>query len=338
MNPDRLELRITLGDMPHEDAFWIVVPYSMASRTIGDLLDGLFPDTETAARQVLGMLDTRANPDLPEMYSDLATMLTGWRAGTSRIDLNSSTGEPVSRSDQASARFAPRPPTSDSPHPIPLLHLIMEHRFLPLDAYAREGGNRQELLAWMRGCVLVYFLDKHHCRLTVEPVGQSDSHVVTAAGDLRAQGLLVVSPTEEIYEITPAGRAYIGQLMRETESYIRKFDVFNDVIPGNSLRPTEFGTGRGLDLRVQVFVAEGIDAHRAVFLLRMYDGTLDSFEASWQSRMEDEELFDLLLEPVLDFSPVAEEELDRVIEAGYESGRQSATVPSTTLPTGPLVR
>ena len=77
----------------------------------------------------------------------------------------------------------------------------------------------------------------------------------------------------------------------------------------------------------QVFVAEGIDAHRAVFLLRMYDGTLDSFEESWLGRIEDEGFFDMLLEPAIDFGLVAEEELDRVIEAGYEYGRQSAPAP-----------
>ena len=343
MNPERVELRITLGDMPNEDAFRIVVPNRMVSTTIGDLLDGLFPDperpdSETGARQILDMLDTRANPDLPEMYSDLAAMLAGWRAGTSRIDLKSSTGDPLSPSDQASSRFAPGPPASDSPHPIPVFHLILQHRFLPLDAYARDGGNRGDLLAWMRGCVLIYFLDKHGYRLAVEPIGQSDSHVLTVAGDLQAQGLLAPSPTQEIYEITPGGRAYIGHLMRETESYIRRFDVFSDVIPGNGLRPTEFGTGQGTDLRVQVLAGEGIDAHRAVFLLRMYDGTLDSYEASWRSRMGDEAFFDMLLEPALDASRVDEEELDLVIEAGYESGRRSAPLASTTTPTGPLVR
>ena len=207
---------------------------------------------------------------------------------------------------------------------------------MPLDAYARDGGSRKDLLAWMRGCVLIYFLDKHHYELTVEPAGQPDSCIPAVAGDHQAQGLLAPSPTEEFYEITPAGRAYIGHLMRETESYIRRFDVFTDVIPGNGLRPTEFGTGRGMDLRVQVFVAEGIDAYRAVFLLRMYDGTLDSYEASWRRRIEDEGFFDMLLEPAVDFSLVAEDELDLVIEAGYENSRQSAPVPSTTLRTGPL--
>ena len=186
--------------------------------------------------------------------------------------------------------------------------------------------------------MLIYFLDKHQHRLPVEPAGGPDSCILTVAGELQAQGLIAPSPSEEIYQITPAGRAYIGHLMRETESYIRKFDVFRDVIPGNGLRPSEFGTGRGMDLRVQIFGVEGIDAYRAVFLLRMYDGTLDSFEDSWRRRIEDEDFFDLLLEPALDFSRVAEEELDRVIEAGYENDRQSAPVPSTTLPTGPLAR
>ena len=336
MNPDRLELRITLGDMPHEDAFRIVVPYRVSSTTIGDLMDSLFPDSETGTHKVIEMLDTQANPDLPEMYRDLASMFDGWRAGTSRIDLKSSTGDPISFSDQAYSRLAPSPSISDSPDPI--LHLIWEHRLLPLEAYARDGGSGRDLLAWMRGCVLIYYMDKHHYRLAVERAKGPDPHILVVAGELQAQGLIASSLREEIYEITPSGRTYIGHLMRETESYIQKFDVLTDVIPGDSVRPTEFGTGRGMDLRVQVFLAEGVDAHRAVFLLRMYDGTLDSFEASWRDRIEDEDFFDMLLEPALDFSRVAEEELDGVIEAGYERSRQSTPDRGTTLPAGPPSR
>ncbi len=328
MNPDRVDVRITLGDMPAEDAFQVVVPSAMASKTIGGLLESLFPVDQAESRQVLDMLDTRANPDLPEMYTALTEMMSRWRAGTSRIDLRTPDGDHLLFSDQASSRLAS--PPSDGSDSLAALHLVLEHRFLPLEAYAREGGDRREVLGWMRGCVLLYFLDKHGYRPPVGPDGRAEPHIQTVVGDLSAQGLIAPSTPDETFEITPAGRTYIGQLMRETESYIRRFDKFSDVIPGNGLRPTEFGTGRGMDLRVQLFVAEGIDAYRAVFLLRMYDGTLDTFGDSWQRRVGDEGFFDMLLEPVLDYSSVAEEDLERVNDAGRENDRALAQPPGTT--------
>ena len=132
-------------------------------------------------------------------------------------------------------------------------------------------------------------------------------------------GLTTPSSSGERYEITPAGRTYIGQLIRETESYIRRFDKFSDVILGNALRPTEFGTGLGIDMRVQLFIADGIDAFRAVFLLRTYDGTLDAFEDTWHQRICDDKFFDMLLEPALDYGIVPEEDLERAVRAGRES-------------------
>jgi hypothetical protein len=33
-------------------------------------------------------------------------------------------------------------------------------------------------------------------------------------------------------------------------------------------------------LRVQIFIAEGLDPVRTVFLLRLYDGTLDEFAST----------------------------------------------------------
>lgn len=317
MNCDQIEVRITLGDMPSEDAFHVIVPSSMGSTSVGDLMGQLFPIHKARSHHVLDMLDARANPDLPEMYRVLAEMFDTWRAGTSRIDLRTLNGDPLLFSQQASSGLASS--QSDHPSSIPVLHLVLDHRLLPLEAYSQEGGNRREMLAWMRGCVLLYFLDKRHEILPGGEDGQRCAHVSTVAKDLSTQGLTTPSSSGERYEITPAGRTYIEQLIRETESYIRRFDKFSDVILGNALRPTEFGTGLGIDMRVQLFIADGIDAFRAVFLLRTYDGTLDAFEDTWQQRICDDKFFDMLLEPALDYGIVPEEDLERAVRAGRES-------------------
>ena len=80
--------------------------------------------------------------------------------------------------------------------------------------------------------------------------------------------------------ITPAGRRFIGALLSETEACIDRFDVFKDVLWDSDTGSAEFDTGYGEDLRVQIFIAEGLDPARTVFLLRLYDGTLDEFAST----------------------------------------------------------
>jgi hypothetical protein len=66
-----------------------------------------------------------------------------------------------------------------------------------------------------------------------------------------------------------------------------------------------------------VFIAEGLDPIRTVFLLRLYDGTLDIFSSTWRERIKDENFFDEILEPVVNRQNVDEALLDRIIGAGY---------------------
>ena len=48
-----------------------------------------------------------------------------------------------------------------------------------------------------------------------------------------------------------------------------------------------------------MFLAEGLDASRTVFLLHLYDGTLDDAVSTWESLIDDESFFDSILEPVV---------------------------------------
>ncbi len=95
-------------------------------------------------------------------------------------------------------------------------------------------------------------------------------------------------------------------MLTETESYIDLYDHFKDTEFDLDLDTTEFDTGRGVDLRVQVFLAEGLEPIRTVFLLRLYDGTLDDFVSTWECLIDDESFFDGILEPVVNLCEVDE--------------------------------
>jgi len=79
----------------------------------------------------------------------------------------------------------------------------------------------------------------------------------------------------------------------------------------------EFGTGDGVDLRVQVYGSEGVDPVRAVFLLRLYDATLDTYIETWREEVHRAEFFNEVLRPVLDKARVEDDLVGLVIESGY---------------------
>ena len=77
-----------------------------------------------------------------------------------------------------------------------------------------------------------------------------------------------------------------------------------------------FGTGQGNDLRVETFIAEAVDPVRAVFLLRLYDGTLDEYVENWESLVNSRVFYNRLLEPVVDRSVTPPELLDEILDQG----------------------
>jgi hypothetical protein len=112
-------------------------------------------------------------------------------------------------------------------------------------------------------------MDKHELRLQVSPPGVVDHALLSIAHLLQAQELIALSPETNTFAITREGRRFIGRLLAETESYIDLYDHFKDTASEEGADMVEFDTGRGADLRVLVFIAEGLDPIRTLFLLRL---------------------------------------------------------------------
>jgi hypothetical protein len=177
--------------------------------------------------------------------------------------------------------------------------------------------TREELLEWLRSLTLLYFLDKHEVEIAAPLAGGSGSGLKAAVAALQAKGLISGSPDTQIFGITREGRRFVGRLLDETESYIDRYDHFTDTEFDPDLDAVEFGTGQGVDLRVQVFLAEGLDPIRTVFLLRLYDGSLDDSLSNWEALMDDEAFFESILEPVVNRCHVGETVIGQIVESGY---------------------
>ena len=314
------DLRVSLGDMDLEESFWISLPPRLdlpAHLTIDGLLDEVFSDDEVKRAELAAALDVRANPDLPDMYDALLIVFDQWRRGDCTLRFFANHGPEVELSDLLSNHIGLR----RSPDPIvearPLLDLVIEQRFDVLDRLADGGVDADELVRWLQGLTLLYFIDKHGYRLDVDAPDEVDRRLLPVAGELAGKGLIAAGDEAGIYAVTREGRRFLGQVIEETEAYIGQYDVFGDVSYDIEAGTAEFGTGRGDDLRVQVYESEGIDPARAVFLLRLCDSTLDAYADSWRERIHSREFYDEVLLPVLDHGRVDDELVGWIIESGY---------------------
>ena len=184
-----ITLQITLGDMPVEDSFWIATSID-TSRTVHDLLNSVFPDSDESAGAIQKSLDIRSNPDLPDMYQELQEIIFRWRDGASQVDFKSPSGSDVLLGDPVSRHITPSNSQGNT------VQLVLEQRLDPLTAYQRADGNRDDFIQWMQGCVLIYFMDKHHYALPTEPEEQThDWRLLPIADELETLSLIVPSRT-----------------------------------------------------------------------------------------------------------------------------------------------
>jgi len=218
--------------------------------------------------------------------------------------------------------------------PYPRLQIQMNQQYRAVEYASQTGfwGTKEELLEWLQSLTFLYFLDKHEVEVPAPlPYGSGPGLTATAAA-LQSKDLISCSADTQKFVITEEGRGFISRLVKETESYIDLYDHFKDTgfdldrdaLDRDTLQPEtldvdtiEFDTGRGVDLRVQVFMTEGLDPVRTVFLLRLYDGTFDGFVATWEGLIEDESFFDGILEPVVNRCEVDEAAIGQIVESGY---------------------
>ena len=334
-----IALSIALRGAPPDAALQFVFRVEHSCTTFAQLLDAVFPEDESAQGAVEQTLDVQENPDLPDIYDLLLPIIEQHRRGLCRLNLAVGGDRPAELFDAIEEYLEPPSNFHQGMPGYFGLDLVLVPDYRALE-YAEEQGygeGPEELLGWLRSCTLLYFLDKHEYRLLPPEEGDCPIEGDTLnliVEDLRFRQFLghsgdfgsVATNSDELgpLEITPTGRRYIGALLSETEACIDRFDVFKDVLWDPDTDSAEFDTGYGDDLRVQVFIAEGLDPVRTVFLLRLYDGTLDEFKLTWPELIGDPDFFDQILEPVLDRCQAPEELLQAIIEDGYAYAEERA--------------
>ncbi len=313
------ELQVSLVGMKAEDALRVLLPPEYAALQFRELIEAIFPDDEQGRSLVEARFDLLENPDLPEIYSVLLDAFSQWRLGHCSLKISGNRGTLIGLSDPVAQHLkypAGRPEKGPT---VPALAMTVEQEYCALDYSVERGSweSRDKLLEWLQSLTLLYYLDKHEYSLPTSPKVEVDRRLITIAAVLSAQGIIAASAGPGVFSVTESGRAAIGRLLAETESYIARFDVFKDVAYDRDAGLVEFDTGRGEDLRVSVFVAEGLDPLRVVFLLRLYDGTFSEYLPTWQQLIRTSEFFEEILEPVVNHCQVEESTIGWIIESGY---------------------
>ena len=310
---------MSLSGLAPEDSLRAVLPSDYARIPVSELLDRIFPETEEQRQQVASMFDLRANPDLPDIYAAFLDVFEEWRMGRCALLLSEDPGVDVDFADSVSQHLKPVSAPVPDGSGLPLLDLKIEQQYRAIEYGTRQGNweNKEELLGWLRSLTLIYFLDKHEVAIPVAPSSEADRKLMPALDSLQSKRLIGPLEGTPTFVITEDGRHFIGGLLAETESYIELYDQFKETEIDLELGSVEFDTGRGIDLRVQAFLFEGLDPIRTVFLLRLYDGTLDDFISTWKSLIDSEEFFDGILEPVVNRHDVDEALMGWIMEKGY---------------------
>ena len=298
-----VELELRLDGLPHDDVLCLELSPDRASLTVGEMLLGAVHSEEA---RPFTEVELRDNPDLPDLFDQFADIFERWTEGVATLRFHRPGGEQIDPGAPVRDVLAGR-----------RLSLVVRQTFEVLEWFAAHGGERADLVGWLRRSALLYAIDKHDLAVLNEP----GSPLQTVALELRAEGVLEADETGR-FRIAGSGRERLGAVLAETEAYIDQYDIFCDVLYDLETRSVRFGTGNGEDLRVQVYESEGIDPIRAVFLLRLYDASLDGHPAGWTEKIVSDEVFDWMLSPVLDRSLLREGDLEWMIEAGFAENEE----------------
>jgi hypothetical protein len=308
------DLRITFGDDPLDDAFWITVPGDAEGLTLCQLLQQHLLGAGREDRQrIEASLDTDTNPDLPAMYLQVRRAFDDMERGKAvvRFHLNKGPAD-VNLDDPVMQHFS-RAYSREYELDYRLIDLVLDVTDVSAVATRPE---QDEMKREFRALLLLYLMDRFGQDFVFEGRNLDTTGVEAVADWAVMKGWLDLTAKDVrgeykgVYARTAEGDRVVRGVVRETDDLIRQYDHFADVTGDE---PPRFRTGRGEDLRIWVYRAEGKDPVRAGFLMNLENGFYDR---DWRPIFADDAFFRELLTIAGAPSPVTPQRLDRVIRAG----------------------
>ena len=324
-----LVLRITLDDMNLLDGFYMSLPASAGKLSIEDAMrKHVICENAEDRIKVRQKLARDRNPDLLDIYDALLYLYEQAEAGELAVSYHINNGDSdVKRTDSVHLHQHNCATDDELARLYNLLDLVLEVKY-NLDPFSgMTDEQRDAMLRDFRHTFVLYLMDK----FDYQPDLQDSSGMEFQSSALSLFPLDHLSPVleylssedmglicfDEKYSITSRGYNLLSSMIEEAEFYIDNYDIFGDVYV-NGAGEISFNTGYGENLVVPVFVREGIDPYRSIFMVALYLGNMDYLTSDpglLFSGSPFEELFTLIPR-----SPTAEdlgtELLDMIISVG----------------------
>lgn len=309
------DLRVSFGDDPLDYAFWVTVPAEAEHLTLRQLVDQhLLGRTREDRERILASLDTQTNPDLPELYLAVRRAFDDAQRGRAIVRFHINKGPTDINLDDPVTRHFSRAYSRKHGLDYRLIDLVLEVTDVAGAGIPPE--RQEEMKREFRALLLLYLMDRYGRDFAFQGRNFDAIGVEAVADWAVTQGWLDLSAKEVggeyqgVYVRTEAGNRLLRGVVRETDELIRNYDHFADVTLDE---PPQFRTGRGEDLRIHVYRAEGLDPVRGAFLINLENGLYDK---DWERVFADDAWFRELLTVAGAPCPVTPQKLDRIIRAG----------------------
>ncbi len=307
-----LILRITLGDMNLIDGLYIQIPPDAELLSIYEAIKQyVIFDNSEGLLKLKEYLSQFPNPDLIDILDILHNIYKQQIAGKVNISYHINNGESNIQPDEP-VYLHQQFHVADDGVTYKLLDVVLDVNNAVDPFYLVSEEQKQEMLDDFRATFILYMMDKFG---RFPDFGSEQiSHILDK---LSSEDDCLIYFDDADWNITHRGYDLLRSIADEAEFYIDNYDIFADIyIKG--FQKVIFDTGYGDNLIIPVFLREGIDPYRAIFLIAVYLGNLDEWLDSTGDLFSEQsfrKLFSVIADSP-DEEEIGTELLSHVIEEG----------------------
>jgi len=309
---DNLVLRVTFGDMDLIDGLYLSLPLQAEFLSIEDVIKKYVVCNSKKKRLKLKEnLSKYPNPDLIDLVDMICDIYRQKKAGKINIRYHINNGKSDVQRNEIVSCHQQIYIADDNITTYKLIDIVLDISNAVDPFYLINEEQKIAMLDDFRQIFILYIMDK----LGYFPDPKDITELSTLINEIDKQGLIYHDNIK--YCLTPKSDSLLKSIADEAEFYINNYDIYGDVyIKG--YKKIMFYTGYGDNLIVPVFLKEGINPYRALFLVALYLGNLDEL-AFDLGRLFLNETFERIYSSIsnsLDEKEIGSDLLSRIIVEG----------------------
>ncbi|HGJ66250.1 TPA: hypothetical protein ENS27_12865 [bacterium] len=265
---DNLVLRVTFGDMELIDGLYLSLPLQAEFLSIEEVIKKYVVCNSIKKRLKLkDSLSKYPNPDLIDLVDMICDIYRQKKEGKISIRYHINNGKSHVQPNEIVACHQ-QICIDDNNINYKLIDIVLDISNAVDPFYLVNKEQKITMLNDFRQIFILYMADKFGYFSDPKDIPE----LSTLIDEIDKQGLIYHDNIKCL--LTPKGDSLLKSIANEAEFYINNYDIYGDVyIKGYT--KIMFYTGYGDNLIVPVFLKEGINPYRALFLVALYFGNLD---------------------------------------------------------------